>query len=137
MTIENSDRPNVCFSEDCEAGIMKIAGKYVNWSTDWTGCYDAIYHYADDWRGPWKGEMRILPYGGNGKFFQDEEGEWWYGYFPNTNDYATRAQNFVRMNMYPLYVGFENSELIIEPKALRRNRVRLERMGALWQSPRE
>ena len=137
LTIENGERPNTCFSEDCEAGIMKIAGKYVNWSTDWTGCYDAIYHYADDWRGPWKGEMRILPYGGNGKFFRDEEGEWWYGYFPNTNDYATRAQNFVRMNMYPLYVGFENKELVIEPKALRRNRARLERMGALWQSPRE
>ena len=86
-------------SEDCEAGIMKIADKYVHWSTDWTGRYEGIYHFTDDWRGPWQAEMRILPYGGNGKFLQDREGDWWQGYFPNSNDYATRAQNICRMNM--------------------------------------
>jgi beta-xylosidase len=127
---------NICFSEDCEAGIMKIAGKYVTWSTDWTGCYDAIYRYADEWKGPYRGKLRILPYGGNGRFFQDEKDNWYYTYFPNSNDYATRAANICRMNMYPLFVGEENGELILEPKALRANRARLEKMGALWQAPR-
>jgi beta-xylosidase len=129
-------RRNLCFSEDCEAGIMKIGGKYVTWSTDWTGCYDAIYRYADRPAGPYRGDMRILPYGGNGRFFQTTDGAWFYAYFPNSNDYATRAQNFCRMNLYPLFVGEEGGELIVEPKALRENRARLETMGARWQGAR-
>lgn len=138
FAVENEDPrwQNICFSEDCEAGMMKIAGQYVTWSTDWTGCYDAIYRYAADWKGRYRGAQRILPYGGNGRFFQDGKGTWWYAYFPNTNDYATRAQNVCRMNMYPLHVAVENGELIIEPAALRANRARLETMGALWQRPR-
>ena len=123
---------NICFSEDCEVGIMRINGKYVHWSTDWTGSYDAIYHWADSYKGPWKGDLRILPYGGNGRFFRDGDGSWWYAYFMNNNDYATRAQNLCRMDMYPLFVGMENGELIIEPRALRENRSRLEKMGGLW-----
>lgn len=136
VTIRNSERPNICFSEDCEAGIMRIHGRYVNWSTDWTGSYDAIYQYADSYEGPYKGRMRILPYGGNGKFFQNGNGDWFYGYFPNSNDYATRRQNLCRMNIYPVFVGFEDGELIIEPVALRQNRARIEEMGVLWQRPR-
>ncbi|MFW6255646.1 MAG: family 43 glycosylhydrolase, partial [Candidatus Sumerlaeota bacterium] len=135
ITIENKDIPNICFSEDCEAGLVKIQGKYVNWSTDWTGSYDAIYQVADDYKGPYGGSMRILPYGGNGKFFQDEKGVWFYAYFPNSNDYATRSQNHTRMNMYPLFTGFEDGELVIEPKAQRENRIRIEKMGALWHTP--
>ena len=127
---------NICFSEDCEVGVMRIAGKYVNWSTDWTGSYDAIYHWADSLQGPWQGALRILPYGGNGRFFRDGDGTWWYAYFMNTNDYTTRAQNYCRMNMYPLFVGVENGELIIEPKAVRENRAALEKMGAMWQVTR-
>ncbi len=138
VTVENADPrwSNICFSEDCEAGIMKIEGRYVTWSTDWTGSYDAIYRTASGWKGPYEGAQRILPYGGNGRFFQDNEGGWWYAYFPNSNEYAKRAQNFCRMNMYPLWVGTEGGEFILEPKALRENRAALEAMGALWQGPR-
>jgi len=95
----HATRSNIYCSEDCEAGIMKIASLYVNWSTDWTGSYDAIYQYAAQWRGPYRGQMRILPYGGNRRFFQDDRGRWYYAYFPNSNDYATGAQNFCRMNL--------------------------------------
>jgi hypothetical protein len=137
ISIKSNSIPNICFSEDCEAGLARIAGKVVNWSTDWTGSYDGIYQYADSYEGPYQGKMRILPYGGNGKFFQDSEGTWWYAYFPNSNDYATRAQNFCRMNMYPLFVGWENDELVIEPKAVRENRAHLEQLGALWHSVRQ
>jgi len=124
---------NIIFTEDCEAGLMKIGGKYVTWSTDWTGNYDCIYRYADRPEGPYHGKMRILPHGGNGKFFQDEKGQWFYTYFFNTNDYASRKQNYVRMNMYPVFVGEEDGELIIEPVAVRENRSALEKMGAIWQ----
>jgi beta-xylosidase len=137
VAMENDPRwRNICFSEDCEAGIMKIGGQIVMWSTDWTGNYDAIYRYSDKLNGQLRGQMRILPHGGNGRFFQDDKGTWHYAYFPNSNDYATRAQNFCRLNLYPLFVGMENGELIIEPKAVRANRAALEKMGALWQSPR-
>ena len=135
IAIQNPGLQNICFSEDCEAGIMRIEGKYVNWSTDWTGSYDINYQFADDWRGPWKGRARLLPYGGNGRFFQNEKGTWFYAYFPNSNDYASRDQNRCRLNIYPLWIGMENDEFIIEPVALRANRAALEKMGALWQSP--
>lgn len=126
---------NVCFSEDSEAGIEIISGKYVVWSTDWTGSYDVNYRYADQRDGTYRGSMRILPYGGNGKFFQDLDGTWFYAYFNNSNEYASRTQNSVRMNMYPLFVGFDDTgELIIEPRAVRQSRAELERMGAIWQS---
>ena len=139
VKIENQDSRlrNICFSEDCEAGIMKIGDHYVTWSTDWTGCYDAIYRYSDKWNGQYQGQLRILPYGGNGRFFQDDKGTWHYAYFLNTNDYATRAQNITRMNIYPLFVGLENGELIIEPKAVRANRAALEKLGLLWQGRRQ
>lgn len=123
------------FSEDCEAGILKVDGKYVAYSTDWSGNYDMNYMVADSIEGPWS-TLRIgAPYGGNGYMFQHADRSWWYAYFPNTNDYATRAQNFVHMNIYPLFVGMVNGELIIEPKAVRANRAALEKMGAIWQSP--
>jgi len=123
---------NITFSEDAEAGIMKLGGKYVTWTTDWTGSYDAVYRFADQWDGPYQGAMRILPFGGNGKFFQTRDGQWMWTYFYNSNEYASRGQNHVRMNMYPVFVGMENGELIIEPIALRQNREWINRHGKLW-----
>jgi hypothetical protein len=120
-------------------GTTAVEGKgggpdfHVTWSTDWTGSYDAIYRYADRWDGPYRGAMRILPYGGNGKFFQTAEGEWFYAYFPNSNEYMSRGQNVCRMNMYPVFIGMEHDELIIEPKAVRTNRAWLNQRGMLWQ----
>jgi len=125
---------NITFSEDSEAGIMKLGGKYVTWTTDWTGSYDATYRFADQWDGPYEGAMRILPFGGNGKFFQTRDGQWMWTYFYNSNEYASRGQNHVRMNMYPVYVGMEGDELIIEPEALRRNRAWINQHGNIWQN---
>lgn len=134
--IEYAGMPNVSAMEDCETGLERVHGKYVYWSTDWTGSYDCNYFYADSFKGPWKGELRILPHGGNGKLFEDKDGNFWYAHFMNSNEWATRAQNWCRPNMYPLDVVEEDGELILEPKALRANRARLDAMGALWQSRR-
>ncbi len=127
---------NLTGTEDVETGLLIIDGLYVKYSTDWSGSYDMNYMVSETIEGPWRNLRVGAPYGGNGYMFQNEGGEWWYAYFMNTNDYATRAQNFVRLNLYPLYVGWHDGKLIIEPKAVRENRARLERMGALWQSPR-
>ena len=135
--IEIVHEGNLCISEDCEVGLAKVNGKYLHWTTDWTGSYDANYHYADSLQGPWQGKLRILPYGGNGRLFQDRDGSWWYAYFMNSNEYAKREQNHVRMNMYPLWVGVKDGELILEPQAVRANRAALEKMGAMWHSPRK
>jgi beta-xylosidase len=129
--------PNICVHQDCEMGLAEIAGKYVFWSTDWTGGYDLNYMFADDWKGPWRGKLRVLPHGGNGAFFHDTDGNPWYAYFTlNTNEWTTRSRLRVRFNLMPLAVRHEDGELIIEPRAMVANRARLEKLGALWQSPR-
>jgi hypothetical protein len=48
----------------------------------------------------------------------------------------TRAGNFLRLNVMPLDVEWRGGELIIEPKAARASRARLESLGAMWQTPR-
>jgi hypothetical protein len=134
--ISNTELPNANFTEDCETGIERIAGKYVTWSTDWTGSYDGIYQFADDPQGPWRGAMRVIPHGGNGRFFQHRDGSWWYGAFVlNSNDWSTEAVDGVRFLPIPIDVTQVDRELVIEPKAMRANRARIDRMGALWHRP--
>ncbi len=127
---------NLTWTEDVETGLLIVNGLYVKYSTDWSGSYDMNYMVSETIEGPWRNLRVGAPYGGNGYMFKAEDGDWWYAYFMNTNDYATRAQNYVRLNLYPLYVGWHGDELIIEPKAVRANRARLEKLGTLWQSPR-
>jgi hypothetical protein len=91
---------------------------------------------ADKPEGPWRNLRVGVPHGGNGWLFHDPDGSWWYGYFYNNNDYATRPANLVRLNIMPLHVGWHGDTLIIEPKAVRVSRARLEKLGNLWQSPR-
>lgn len=129
-------RRNLQWCEDCETGILKIDGTYVKYSTDWSGSYDLNYMVSKTIEGPWR-HLRVLPYGGNGYLFRGKDGRWWCAYFMNTNDYATRQQNFVRLNIYPVHVEWRGDELIMEPEAVRANRSRLEKLGALWQSPRK
>jgi hypothetical protein len=127
---------NISFMEDCEVGLHKIDGKYMAWSTDWTGNYDMNYVVADSIKGPWSTLRVGVPHGGNGFLFQDKDKAWWYAYFNNNNDYGTRAGNFLRLNVMPLDVEWQGGELIIEPKAARASRARLESLGAMWQTPR-
>jgi hypothetical protein len=127
-----SDLPNVCLIEDCEVGLERVKDKWVWWSVDWTGSYDDCYLTADSPAGPWKGKLRIWPDGGNGKFFEDAQGNYWHSYARNGNSYAATGQTKIRFNMYPLDVREENGEMIIEPKAMLANRARIDQMGALW-----
>ncbi len=131
---------NLCMEEDCEVGVFQIDGKWVTWSADWNGNYDMLYRVADSLEGPWRNLRVGATHGGNGDIFQREDGSWWYAGFYNCNDYATRVGDpsvFTRLYIMPLHVGWHEDELIIEPKAVRRNRARLEKLGALWQSPRK
>jgi hypothetical protein len=133
IDVVHEERPYVHINQDCEMGLAKIDGKYVFWSTDWTGGYDCNYIFADDWRGPYHGKVRIIPHGGNGSFFQDKKGDWWYANFSlNYNEWTTRATKSVRLNMVPLYTGMKDGELILEPKAMRANRERIEQMNPMW-----
>ena len=135
-TYELTPPRNLCYLEDVETGMHVIDGKFMVWSTDWNGNYDMQYMVADSLEGPWS-TLRIgVPHGGNGFLFRDSDKSWWYGYFNNTNDFGTRAGNFCRLNIMPLHIGWHGGELIIEPKAVRRNRSRLEKLGVLWQSVR-
>ena len=127
---------NLAWTEDVETGLLIIGDRYVKYSTDWTGSYDMNYMVSEAIEGPWRNLRVGAPYGGNGYMFRGADGEWWYAHFMNTNDYATRAQNIGRLNVYPLYVDWHGDELIVEPKAVRANRARLEELGMLWQSPR-
>lgn len=127
--------PNICFWEDCETGMKRIADKYVYWTTDWTGNYDGSYVFADDWKGEWHGHLRILPHAGNSQLFQDKDGNWWVAYFRTSNAVSARTQVYCRLNFYPLDVYECDGDLILEPKAMRTNRKRIEQMGALWHAP--
>lgn len=133
IDIVHEERPYIHINEDCEMGLQKINGKYVFWSTDWTGGYDCNYIFADDWRGPYRGKIRIIPHGGNGSFFQDKKGDWWYAYMSfNYNEWTLRSTKKDKLNFIPLHAGMEDGELILEPKAMRANRERINKMGALW-----
>jgi hypothetical protein len=136
VDVVHKQYPHINLHEDCEMGLAKINGKYVFWSTDWTGGYDCNYVFADDWRGPYSGKIRIIPHGGNGSFFQDKEGGWWYATCSlKTNEWTTRATKQVKLYLVPLHTGMEDGELILEPKAMVANRARIEKMGALWSGP--
>lgn len=127
---------HIHYTEDCEAGVLKVDGKYLLYSTDWTGSYDQTFIVADSLEGPWSRPRIGAPYGGNGYIFKDYDGSWWFACFQNNNEYGKRAGMWCRTLIYPLFIGWESGKLIIEPEAVRENRARLERMGALWQRPR-
>ncbi len=134
--IDFQDIPNVCFLEDCEVGLERVGEKYVYWTTDWTGSYDAHYVHADHYGGPWHGTLRVLPFAGNSCLFRDKDGGYWCAYFTNSNSYDVRGQTFCRMNLCPLDAYERDGEFVIEPKALRAQRARLETLGSLWHKPR-
>lgn len=127
---------NLQFTEDCEAGILKIDGKYLVYTTDWTGSYDQCFAVAESLEGPWSRPRIGAPYGGNGYIFREPDGSWWFTCFFNNNEYGKRAAVWCRPTIYPLHIGWHGKTLIIEPRAVRENRARLERMGVLWQRPR-
>lgn len=70
------------------ASLFKHGGKYylggaVFWNGTKGGRYDSVVAIADNIWGPYKHWHEAVPCGGGTDYFEDNDGNWWCGYFGN------------------------------------------------------